>query len=479
MRTSRWIAVVGALAGSIVLLVSAATSGAASPTTTSLASAPRALFAPSDWLAEINHVRVALGLRPVTEDPAWSQGLVDHFRYLADTPTSLRTGPYQSVHTENPASPFYTAEGAQEAGASDLYEGAVGFTPVQFIDGWLAAPLHAIGLLRPGLQQVAFAYDPVTGDAGLDVISGLTGSPTTVGPVTFPGPGAVTDLTSYTGELPDPTESCPSRWSSSAGVDLPLIALLPATPETGLTATLQGPTSVQTSGAGDLCVVDQFDYVSSDPVYGPTGLDILQGDHAVLLFPSGPLVAGTYDVSIDQPGSAPVHWTFVEDPPLVEPIVGMAPTPDRGGYWLSDAQGGVSPHGDAAFFGSMAGRPLVAPITHIVPTADGQGYWLVASDGGVFAFGDALFFGSMGGVPLNPRWSGSPRMPPPGATGFWPPTGASSPSARRSWDRADGRVDSSSGEFCDRGNPHGMCTWRRGRSLSEARDPEWSPTHLS
>jgi len=30
-------------------------------------------------------------------------------------------------------------------------------------------------------------------------------------------------------------------------------------------------------------------------------------------------------------------------------------------------------------------------------TPDGRGYWLVASDGGIFAFGDAAFFGSMAG----------------------------------------------------------------------------------
>jgi NlpC/P60 family len=86
---------------------------------------------------------------------------------------------------------------------------------------------------------------------------------------------------------------------------------------------------------------------------------------------------------------------------LPGPVVGMAATPDGGGYWLADAEGGVSPHGSATPYGSMAGRPLNAPIAHIVATPDGKGYWLVASDGGIFNFGDAGFFGSMGGQHLN------------------------------------------------------------------------------
>jgi len=86
---------------------------------------------------------------------------------------------------------------------------------------------------------------------------------------------------------------------------------------------------------------------------------------------------------------------------LPGPVVGMAATPDGTGYWLANAAGGVSEHGSATSYGSLAGRPLNAPITHIVGTPDGKGYWLVASDGGTFAFGDAGYYGSMGGRHLN------------------------------------------------------------------------------
>jgi hypothetical protein len=49
----------------------------------------------------------------------------------------------------------------------------------------------------------------------------------------------------------------------------------------------------------------------------------------------------------------------------------------------------------------MGGKHLNKPIVGIAATPDGGGYWLVASDGGVFTFGDAGYFGSMGGKKLS------------------------------------------------------------------------------
>jgi hypothetical protein len=147
--------------------------------------------------------------------------------------------------------------------------------------------------------------------------------------------------------------------------------------------------------------------------------------------PSGP---GTFSVDVNQPANAPAadigpnaagpsgagtdsyrdtgvfslsvisgcSWTITVSAALPLPVTGIASTPPfDAGYWLSGAGGGVSPHGDAVNYGSMASQPLTAPIRHIVATPDGQGYWLVGADGGVFTFGDAGFYGSMGGRRLR------------------------------------------------------------------------------
>src|SRR5665213_392240 len=97
------------------------------------------------------------------------------------------------------------------------------------------------------------------------------------------------------------------------------------------------------------------------------------------------------------------YWTpqTITSGGLVTPVVGLASMPDGSGYWLTDAAGGVSAHGSAVNYGSLAGKPLNAPIAHIVATPTGHGYWLVASDGGIFSYGDASFFGSMGSSHLN------------------------------------------------------------------------------
>jgi NlpC/P60 family len=103
--------------------------------------------------------------------------------------------------------------------------------------------------------------------------------------------------------------------------------------------------------------------------------------------------------------------------PLNQPIVGMASTPDGQGYWMVASDGGIFTFGDAGFFGSEGGQPLNQPVVGMASTPDGQGYWLIASDGGVFSFGDAAFFGSMGGSPLNQPMVGLTATPDGG--GYW------------------------------------------------------------
>ena len=108
----------------------------------------------------------------------------------------------------------------------------------------------------------------------------------------------------------------------------------------------------------------------------------------------------------------------------------MAATPDGHGYWLVASDGGIFTFGDAAFYGSTGNIRLNQPVVGMAATPDGHGYWLVASDGGIFTFGDAGFYGSTGSLVLRrSRWWAWPPRPTARATGWWPPTAASSPSA--------------------------------------------------
>src|SRR5580698_5305105 len=115
-------------------------------------------------------------------------------------------------------------------------------------------------------------------------------------------------------------------------------------------------------------------------------------------------------------GQAGAHGSL-QGTPLNAPIVGMASTPDGGGYWLVASDGGIFSFGNAAFHGSTGATPLNAPIVGMASAPDGGGYWLVASDGGIFSFGNAAFHGSTGATPLDAPIVGMASTPDGG--GYW------------------------------------------------------------
>jgi hypothetical protein len=124
---------------------------------------------------------------------------------------------------------------------------------------------------------------------------------------------------------------------------------------------------------------------------------------------NGTTATSALSIGIASPVVAPTADTL--------PVVGMASTPNGGGYWLVDSAGDVAPFGSALTHGSLAGVRLNAPITRIVSTPDGGGYWLVGGDGGIFSFGDAGFYGSTGGLTLNAPIVG--LAPTADGHGYW------------------------------------------------------------
>jgi hypothetical protein len=71
-------------------------------------------------------------------------------------------------------------------------------------------------------------------------------------------------------------------------------------------------------------------------------------------------------------------------------VVGMAPTPDGGGYWMVGASGRIWAFGDAAHLGWS---PRRQPVRGIVADPAG-GYWLFTASGSVYRAGRARSFGS-------------------------------------------------------------------------------------
>lgn len=259
---------------------------------------------PDDWLGAVNHYRRQSGLEPVSADGSRSEGIRLHLVYLANTPATLRTGPYASDHTENPASAWYTEAGDRAARSSNLGRGA---NDRLAIEAWMAAPFHALGILRPTLRTSSFAR-MAWGAAGLDVSSGVVATATSRPPVAvFPGRGSVNHLNARRSELPDPTEPC------GPGFDgLPLIAMLSDPPPSGTTATVRTPSGSTWAAGGDLCVVTAASFATTDSTYGAAGAAILREANAVLVIPRLPLTEGVHEVTVSGDGRQLVAWSFTQ-----------------------------------------------------------------------------------------------------------------------------------------------------------------------
>jgi hypothetical protein len=274
-------------------------------------------IAPSglEWLDTLNEYRLAAGVDPVVAEPSWTSSIASHLDYLARTPAPLRTGPYATVHDQNPASPYFSTSG-REAAISSAF--GFGWSEREAIDHFFSAPFHAITLLRPGLRRSSFAMRDTT--VGLDVIRGWVADRSTT-PVLFPGPGSSVGINGFDGdESPDPLESCPGFTAPSG---LPIVALLPNAPG-AVRASVKGPSGPM--AAGDVCVITPTTVRSSDPVYGATAKATLESDHAVIIVPRRPLVSGSYSVDLIADGPSSISWTFRVAAPRLGTTVGPVTT---------------------------------------------------------------------------------------------------------------------------------------------------------
>ena len=249
---------------------------------------------PKDWLARLNYYRSTAGLGPVTENPTYSQGDALHALWMVKNNTIM--------HGETPGSPYYTVAGDLAGQNSNIaVQSTTSVTDSQFVDFWMGAPFHAMGMVDPRLQQSGYgSYREVTSGwqaaAALDV---LRGNPWTGGtfPVMWPGNGSTVPLHAYSGnEFPDPLQACPG-YSGTVG--------LPVFIETGSNiATSVGPVHTFTANGSPLahCVIDSGSSSALAPYLTDRG--------GVIVIPQAPLQPGVlYTVALTVNGT-PYTWSF-------------------------------------------------------------------------------------------------------------------------------------------------------------------------
>ena len=270
------------------------------PLTTAHASATTSSAAEvADALSSVNYYRAMAGLAPVTINDSLAPGARNHSCYM------LLNG---MSHDESTTAAGYTVDGqyagkhANIAVTSDASKSADGFVQL-----WMAAPFHAIGILRPNLTSVSYGSctDPAAPlawrkGATLDVLSGLGPRPSLGAPIVWPGDGSTTKLDKFIVETPDPLAMC--GWSSGGG--LPVIAMMPE-PAVNASATITGP-----NGALPVCAL------SAQNVSDAAAKSILAGNNAVTVLPRNPLVPGVYTVSVTTDART-VSWSFTVDPQAV------------------------------------------------------------------------------------------------------------------------------------------------------------------
>ena len=104
-----------------------------------------------EWLAWINLYRSVAGLPAVEHDPSLDDAVAAHARYLVDLDQDGLCDAYP--HCE--AIPPGTVEG-DRAARNILTRSTAALSERDVVESLIAAPFHALSLLRPGLQRVGF-----------------------------------------------------------------------------------------------------------------------------------------------------------------------------------------------------------------------------------------------------------------------------------------------------------------------------------
>ncbi len=267
----------------------------------------QAVRAEPEWLARVNYYRAMVGLAPVIEEPALSDGDLKHARYLVENYLgSGRSGANLGgvAHQEDASRPWYTPEGLSAAQSSDVAYGCTPFNAQDEIDGWISGPFHRLSVMNPALRSAGFGSYAKEDcwAAALDVHPVAESAPLSL-PVEFPPYGATIPLPFEKGEWPDPLSSCPGY---TAPTGLPVTIAFGSGAEVRLSAH-----SLTEDGRPiEYCAFDATSYANPDSLAEYRGRNVLRGFGAAVLIPREPLRPGaSYAVSMTVGGET-YAWSF-------------------------------------------------------------------------------------------------------------------------------------------------------------------------
>ena len=279
-----------------------------------------------EWLAWINLYRSVAGLPSVEHDPSLDPAVAEHARYLVDLDQDGLCASFP--HCE--AIPPGTVEG-DRAARNILTLSSAALSEREVVESLIAAPFHALSLLRPGLTHVGFGLysnPDASGTTSAGVIDvNSDASPTDLSSVvTWPADGASVPLTAYSGnETPDPliASSCQSLAFARPGAPqeagLPIIVMnVPDAPV--------GAVLVERSSGTELttCVATSHDYPDDS-----TASLVLEGALAFFVIPEQPLRPGeSYQLTLTGAVDRLIEFDVVT-PPASPP--GWSPPPSSGG----------------------------------------------------------------------------------------------------------------------------------------------------
>lgn len=270
------------------------------------------------WLIELNRLRATGGLAPVAENAGLSSDCDAHAKYLVEQgpPSASQFEAYEmalglGAHHEDPASPHFTAGGAECAaggkpapGVAQSNDVAWGRDPIDDLDGlFYDAPFHRLSLLASWATVAGYGtygdYPRRVGTLALRGEGGI-GSPL----IRFPTDGSTVPVGQVRNfEIPNPLSSCP-------GYTLPVG--LPITAQLGsgyrgrmLSYSMRGP-----AGEVETCGFDWTSYRNRDGATEEVARKILSMFGAIILIPRQPLANGRYTVAVST-GRQNFEWSFM------------------------------------------------------------------------------------------------------------------------------------------------------------------------